>query len=367
MVAFILMIVFLYMIYSVTRHTEKPDKSFLIASAIFLVLLFGSRHYLYSFSDDKMYYLLYNSYIDKPFYLVKDAILESRDYGFYLMTWALAQVIPWPQFLMYFQSFILFTSLFCFVKKYSINAFNSVIYLFGSGIITFYMSACRQAMAFSFCLIAYLLYDKEKRKFIHILLSVVFFYMGYTMHRSAIAMAVIFAFGIVKNERLRYILATIFTLFVVLFREKFLSSANEIMEDTYRAEYNMSPLGFLIQTILISGPIILLILKYFNRDLNSEELLEKDEEDRSVQTISLIVGIVFYVLRAFALLLERVAVYFTPFGAIMYPYAIEKRADDKEKRTVYFIVNILCIILFLWRMRNAIRGIDYVFFWQKNY
>lgn len=364
MVIYTTMFFLIFLLYIISRNTKKTDKVFLTTSGILLVAILGSRHNWYSFSDEGMYYLLYKSYIGVPFESVASIIFEERDFGYFLLNWALAQIIPWPQFILYFTTGLFVFSTFYFIYKNSDNALCSLMTLFGSGVLTFYMSALRQALAFSCCLIAFELLKKTengKNKLLRNILGYVIYAIGITMHRSAIVFIIPLVFEWIKSDKVKAALTAIGSAVLILFRDKIFEAGNELFEKNYGTGNHLSSTGAIIQIVLLSAPILLFFIwKLKNRGRS----LQNSANQNNI-LFMLILGIILYALRSFSLVIERVAFFFTVAACPLYPNAIEKTVNKRSKQIGYYAAIFLSMLLFLWRIKTGIRGGVFTFFWEN--
>lgn len=354
----------IFLLYFFSRNTKKPDKVFLITSGILLVTILGSRHNWYSFSDEGMYYLLYKSYIGVPFESVASIIFEERDFGYFLLNWALAQAIPWPQFILYFTTGLFVFSTFYFIYKNSDDALCSLMILFGSGVLTFYMSALRQAMALSCCLIAFELLKRDengKKKLLRSILGYVIYAIGITMHRTAIVFIIPLVFEWIKSDKAKATLTVIGSVVLVLFRKEILETGNNLFDKDYGTGASQSMTGGIIQIILLGFPILLFFMWKLN---NSGKSLQNSANQNNILLMS-IFGIILYILRSFSLVIERTAFFFTVAVCPLYPNTIEKTLDKRSKQIVYYAVILLSMLLFLWRIKKGIRSGVFTFFWEN--
>lgn len=350
-----------------SRKTANPERTFLTITAILIVVIIGSRHNWYGFSDEGGYYNLYQNFIDKPFSYVQSQTWINHDYGYYFMNWGLAQIIKWPQFIIYFETAFFVGTVFYFIYKNSPNVVAGVCVLFGIGLFTFCMSAFRQAMAVSFCIIAFEFLKKgsahkEKNVFREIV-GVLFFIVAVSMHRSAWAFAIVLIVAHMSKDSTKKLIAFVFVVLLILFKEQILASGNDLMEKSYASEYHMSATGFIIQMILMIAPILLwLAWKIINNKKKISYL--RGNIFFSQEILLSCLGIVLYFMRTYAHIFERVAYYYMIFTVLAYPISIEKTVETQSKKIIYLIVNGLCIVLFLWRIKNGSGAGRFVFFWQ---
>ena len=352
-----------HLCYITTWVEKKKKRNFLIWSGIFIVLIMGSRWEGYQFADTGMYVQIFNkskSYGVEAF--LGDA---TRDTGYYLMVWYLARIFPSHQWFIYFECAFLIFSVFIFIYCTTDKPLFVVFLFLGTGIFTFYLSAFRQAFAFSFCLLSYLLLQKvsqgkEKGNFFRLLFGLLLFYIALTMHASAIVFVIPLSICLIKNYKLKIFLIFLLASLIVLFRSSLLSVGNDAMDKEYEIEANFSILGFIIQTIIFAFPMILLLLVPQKKS-SGNAFLSQETYYYNLLAIS-IVGLVFYLLRLYTQGFERVAIYFTIAICPLYPTVFKRTLPEKMQNELTWVICILCGALLLWRVMDA--G-PFIFFWQK--
>lgn len=367
MIVYLVLMAAILLIYELTgkNATRKNQRDFLIISALIIILVVGSRHRSYGFSDEGMYYLQYlrAQAMSLPDWIIE--FEEVRDYGYGVMVWFLSRIIPWAQFLLYFHCAVFISACFIFLYKHTQNSLAAVLLLFGGGLFSFYMTAIRQSFGFSLCIFAYLAFESalEKRAYRipKILLSVLLFAIATTMHKSVYIMALIFVVLLIRNGSLKIVFAIFASLAVFLFRDDILEYGNDFVDRNYTTVTASSFVGFVINLIIAVLPFVFMFLYALNRS-NKMKLLT-DDSILSMSTLSL-VGIAFYIIRLYALVFERIAFLFSFFAIPLYEPTVEYCFDSKTKKHLYFLLNVLAVGLFLYRVATSRIGMTYIFFWQ---
>lgn len=357
-------IVLIYYFCNKSTLTDKRKKrNFLIWSGIFIILIMGSRWIGYQFADTGMYV---RNFEKSKLCSLEDFLGETtRDKGYYLMVWYLARIFPNYQWLIYFECAFLIFSVFLFIYCTTNKPLLAVFLFLGTGIFTFYLSAFRQAFAFSFCLLSYLLLQKisqgkEKGNFFRLLFGLLLFYIALTMHASAIVFVIPLSICLIKNYKLKIFLILLLASLIVLFRSSLLSVSKDAMDKEYEIEANFSIFGFIIQTIIFAFPMILLLLVPQKKS-SGNAFLSQETYYYNLLAIS-IVGLVFYLLRLYTQGFERVAIYFTIAICPLYPTVFKRTLPEKMQNELTWVICILCGALLLWRVMNA--G-PFIFYWQK--
>ena len=365
MLVYLLFMVAILATYTLTGYcsTQANKKQFLIITAIITIALFGSRHNWYSFADEGMYYLQYIEASKSSFLDFVRFDLE-QDYGYYIMMWCMSHVVPWAQFLLYFECAVFVGVVFTFIYKNTKNPLNSVLLLFGSGIFAFYMSAFRQAFALSFALMAYICATSARRKkggWLNVLLSVVLFLIAMSMHNTAVFFALVFLFWIVKDYGLKILVGLFSAAAMIVFRNQLLEFGNDIFESDYGTGTTNAFLGFILQIVLYLFPFIIMI---FYRLRKGNRLTLVEQNGVSTGIVAAGIGFTIYLLRLFSLVFERMSFYMIIFLFPLYESSIDFCIDKKDRRNVYVLVNAALIAIFLYRMLTDRHGGVFTFFWQ---
>ncbi len=353
-----------------TGDQKSKNRSFLIFSGLFIVLILGSRWEGYGFADTWMYIQNFEQSKLYSFEKFLNKVCKGRDPGYYSMVWVLARIFPNKQWFIYFECAFLVFSVFVFIYYTTDKPLFAVFIFLGAGIFSFYMSAFRQAFAFAFCLLSYLLLqnyikekekekEKEKGNLFSLLFGLIFFYIATTMHKSAIVFAIALLICLIKNHKFKMFAVFISSILIIWFREALLSSGNGILDKEYEVEANFSMFGFIIQIIIFAFPLVLLAFTPPKATLIGTK--EQEIQYNNLLAIA-IVGIVFYLLRLYALTFERIAIYFTIAVCSLYPTTFEKTLAKKNQSELTWIICIICSALLLWRVMGD--G-AFVFFWQK--
>ncbi len=80
----------------------------------------------------------------------------------------------------------------------------------------------------------------------------------------------------------------------------------------------------------------------------------------------LIPGLALYILRYYALIIERISFFYTSGIVAALPEALNLESDLKTRRTIKLISYLLMILLFAYRVSYSDYG-DYHFFWEEMY
>ncbi len=353
-----------YLCYKASWDEKKKKSKFLLFSGILITLILGSRWDVYGFADTWMYCENFDESRSYSLNKFLHIICKDRDTGYYSMVWYLARICPSRQWFIYFECAFLVFSVFLFIYHTTDNPLLTVFLFLGTGIFSFYMSAFRQAFAFSFCLLSYLLIEKvingkAQGKFFRLIIGLAFFYIATTMHKSAIVFIIALLICLIKNKKIKIFAVVVSALLIVLFRDALMSSGNDVLDKEYEVEANFSMLGFFIQTVIYAVPIVLSLLT--SKKVSLDKAANQEVQYYNLLAIS-IVGLIFYMLRLYAQSFERVAIYFTVTICSLYPVVFEKALTKKIRNELTWSVCLVCCALLLWRVMDA--G-AFIFFWQK--
>lgn len=163
----------------------------LMMLGIFIVIAFRDENsgtdtwnYLASFIRVKSYSL--------PELLQVSTQADSQEFGFLLFEWIIGKVIPNSnQSLFIFQALIVSISYGFFIYKYcNKNYFLAVLGFMTFGLFGFHITGVRQSLAMSFCVWAYVMYDKKRY-----ILGTLIVLFACTFHMSAIVSILYLLYG----------------------------------------------------------------------------------------------------------------------------------------------------------------------------
>lgn len=372
MLVYFIMLLAIALIYYFCDRSDysenKKKRTFLIRSGILIVLIVGSRWEGYQFADTGMYVQNFDN--SKKYGLGEYLYRVGRDRGYYLIVWCLARILPSSQWFIYFECALLIFSVFLFVYHMADQPLLAVFLFLGTGIFSFYMSAFRQAFAFSFCLLSFLVLEKVgrgKRRWdiLKLLVGTFLFYIATQFHMSAVVFIIALLGCLIKNQKIKIVTIVVAMILIIVFRENLLSAANDVMDKEYEIESEFSMIGFMIQIIIFVFPMTLLCFvppeKTFENEIVTRGMLHQEKQYYDLLSIS-IVGLVFYLLRIYMQGFERVAIYFTIAICALYSAVFNRTLNEENQKTLTWVMCVLCGILFLWRAASA--G-AFIFFWQK--
>ena len=165
LVLLIIFILFCFREFLFFSGSRQDDKRILILALALLVLVFGCQDVKTTGSGDvKVYYDTYEQAIENAnvFSYIED--VPYMENGYLIITWLLARIFRWPQFILFFEAFFCFGITFRFIYNYSEDVLLSIMGFMSLGTMGFYQTAFRQSMAIAFCLLALEMADKKRWK-----------------------------------------------------------------------------------------------------------------------------------------------------------------------------------------------------------
>jgi hypothetical protein len=271
--------------------------------------------------------------------------------GYELFVKILTVIFPHHQWLAIVTAIFMMYSIGRFINRNTKSGDIAILCYFCLGLYTFMLTGIRQAMAMSICLFAFE-YLKEKKllKFTLIVIlaaqfhtSAYFFLMSYFLANRKLTD------GRIINNIMAPIIAVILMPFLFDFVEKILGYQG-VMEniDNGRVFFVI----ILLITILSTAfyPKILKIYPKYNYFFHLNYIC-----------------MTLWTMRLFSRYVERVSMYFLFFTLIVVEDFILSLEDKKTRDLIYFILYILLIALFIYRLRfSTTKIIPYSFFWAKK-
>lgn len=333
--------------YWISKKYHNQKKVFLWLAGIAIVLIMGSRYFINGFTDEITYNYEYEGYSKISFESLKRKLSDDRDWGFTLFYWTLSKIFPWRQFPIYFITAFFVIASFRFVYHNVEEPLVAVLLILSFNIFSFYMAGYRQCFAMCFCLFAFEF--AKKKKFLPYLIM---WLIAISMHISAyIFLPVYWLMRIKLNRAWRYWFIAVSAM-MILSRFLMTYAAEIFNRGGYTEKLEFSFVGFLIQIIIMSVPII----------LNIFGLCEKDCSNDSIIWLT-VIGLIFYISKMVYYSYERLSYYYTFFTVAAFSQSIsslrKKNEYDKTAGNIKIISCMLLIVLAFWRIPS---GLD--FFWN---
>ena len=224
---------------------------------------------------------------------------------------------------------------FCYITyKYSKDYFISVLILVTQSYFYFSMTGLRQTLAMGVCFFAYDF--AVRRKPIKFVLAV---FLAYLFHSSALIFAV---FYFIKNLKInyKYWFAAIIALAVSFLYPSFINNVVERLAWSEEiAKYADSTTGLTISGFIIQFCILLFCYVLTRFDA-------KNDTYRKPWFAAMVAGLV---IQAFAVNIDnifRMAMYFSVYGTLAVPDAIELQ-EIKSRRLTFWIITAVLMLYFL--------------------
>lgn len=331
---------------------KKKKLIFLGLSFFIIVMILGGRHYSAStVSDLYGYQKWYVRAINMPL----DQLLSygGMEDGYMILNKILALLVPWKQFIYYFQATFCTGIMFWYIYRNTENVFLGVIVYICIGPWQLFLTAFRQAMAICICFIALELIKKQKTKTDLIALALVA--LASTMHTTAWLFLVVFIIRRFKVGKEIIIFSGVVTFLALIFSDSLMAMGN----DTLGREYTSG--RYFGNAFAGMVPILIYILTFVLCFFVSRH--DKSFADEySMEIKMLIFGMCLYALRYNTTIFERMSMFFTPVISILLPSAIVRQKDKREKTILSVACVGMCVILFVYRA--GVHYGTYRFYWE---
>nr|WP_305181935.1 EpsG family protein [uncultured Schaedlerella sp.] len=343
--------------------SRKDEKRIIILTFILLIFVFGCRNgtYVYVSEDLHNYYNYYIKAIRSNNLVLFFSSTPDTERGYLMINWLLSRIVKWPQFIFFFEAAFCCGVTLRFIYKYSQNVLFAVLGFMSLGIMGFYMTAFRQSMAISVCLLALEMADKKKKIAFTILVL-----LAMSFHQTAIVFFPVYFIMRMKIDKLLMIAEIGFLLVIGKFVPYIIVLGNKIFHRNFGGSYTGSRLGGLINILI--GIFIIGVTAYqldgyrwfiYAKKKKTKEFFSLENRYSNFRFLYiLILGVGVYAMRYEALILERISMYYTPVMFVMLPGSIENGFKEKDKRLLKIIFTIGMLFLIYWRMGQ----LRYVFF-----
>ena len=328
---------------------DKRKRRYLTLCGIVLILFIGLRSRFVGSEDSFNYFnamkraLLHESWQD---YYDPDYV----EGGFQFFVYTLSRIFNHPQYLFVVTGAIYIVAVCYCIYKNSDNVVLSLVMYITLGIMQFQMQGMRQAIAMAICMVSFEFV--KKKKIIPFALLVI---LAMQFHRTAVVIAAIYIVSMLAYNVWSILLLAACSGVVFAYTEQLMIFANDVFETDYAQTKQAS--GLIATAIYV---LIIVFAMVFYR----KELQQKKDKTASTIMFITILGLVSYVMRYFgAGISERISFYFVFGQMLILPNAIKKMPYEYRK-VVEYSVSVLCIALFLYRLRGS-AFIPYEFFWSE--
>lgn len=332
---------------------EKKKKLIFLGIA-FAVIVFvvGSRSSgTEEGADVYGYYRWYKRAIELPL----SQLLEHKgvEEGYLILNKVLAKIVPWNQFIFYFQAAFCTGIMFWYIYRNVNNVLLGVVVYICVGPWQFFLTGFRQSIACCICFIALELI--KKRRWQSDIIALLLIAFSTTMHTTAWLFLAVFVIKYIKVGKNTVVFSIIVTGFAMFFSDEIMEFGNKTLGRDYEAGlYSGNVLAGLVPILVY---VITLVLCYFawNND-------KSFTEDYSMEIKLMVFGLCLYTLRYNTTLFERMSHYFTPVVSVLLPVAIERQKKQGERKIIAALCFLLCMALFIYRASVQIG--DYQFYFE---
>lgn len=330
------------------NDNPKRKRKYLILCGIVLVLFMGLRSKFVGSEDCVNYYNMMNRAIVRETW-AEFYNPDGVETGFQLFIFTISRLFNNAQMVFVVSAIIITASVFYTIYKNSENVVLSVVMFITLGIMQFQMQGMRQAVAMAVCMVAFEFV--KKKKIIPFILLVVF---AMQFHRTAIVFIIIYFVALMPYKWWSMLLLAIGSGVVFAYTESLMIFANDLFESDYAQTIDSG--GFVATAIYV-------LIIGFAMVFNQRALHNKVERTASTVMFLTIIGFASYVMRYFgAGISERISFYFMFGQIILLPNTI-KHIPAEYRKITNMAVYLLCIALFIYRLRGS-DFIPYEFFWN---
>ncbi len=319
---------------------EKKKKLIFMALAwLILVLILGGRdNGGINGGDLYGYYRWYRRAMNLP--LDHLLLYTGVEDGYLVLNKILAIIVPWNQFIFYFQAAFCTGIMFWYIYRNSENVFLSVVVYICVGPWQFFLTGFRQAIACCICFVALELIKKRKTSLN--ITALVLIALASTIHTTAWLFLIVFVIRCFKVGRNIVIFSILVTVLSIVFSDEIMAWGNDALGREYAAGlYSGNALGGIVPIMVYLVALIISYIVWYND--------KSFTEDYSMEIKLMILGLCLYTLRYNTTVFERISHYFTPVISVILPSAIMRLKDKREVKIVSAFCVLLCVGLFIYR------------------
>lgn len=331
---------------------KKKKLIFLVLTFGIIVFVVGSRHIRAASSGDLVgYYRWYLRAMEYPL----DVLLQtdSMEHGYLILNKILAFIVPWKQFIFYFQAAFCTGVMLRYIYRNASNVFLGVMVYISVGPWQFFLTGIRQSIACCICFIAFDLI--KKRKIAWDITALALIALASAMHTTAWLFLLVFIIRYLKLGKEIIIFSLLIFALGMIFSDQLMAWGNETLDRDYTAGfYSGNVLAGLVPILVY---VIALVLTYIVW-LNNKDAVES----YSMEIKLMIFGICLYSLRYNTTVFERMSFYFTPVVSVLLPNAIMGQKKKTERIILSAVCLAMCAALFSYRAFSQYG--KYRFYWE---
>ncbi len=332
-----------------SKKSSKVIFGILCGIAICFVLGFKSHHM--QPSDLNTYYQNMKNAINSSSWRTFYDPTSNFEIGYQFYVWLLSRIFIHPQWLFIITALICSASVIWFSFKYSKDPVLSITLFITVGSLVFEMSAIRQSLAMSICLVS-TRYVKNN-KFIPFIFMIV---LAMLFHQSALVYLSIYFIGKFKYNWKYIVFLCVLSLCLFIFIEPLIELMNAILQRN--SDYTS---GVVYESGGIVAVMIYVLIMIFSIVFNNKQL--KQNGNDTFFFFMLFIGFVFYILRYTTIqIAERISYYFAFSQIILLPNTVAQ-FEKKEQIIIKVIVYVLAFLLCLYRVNNG-TYVPFLFFWN---
>lgn len=330
--------------------TRRLQKKFLFLAGIAVALVIGLRGDNYgSVYDLRVYVGFYNDIMSASW----QNIFKISDFevGYVVLNKLLSIVFPFSQAIVLFEAGFCVFAVCHYIYHNTENVFWAFYFYVTLGSMGFMLTGFRQSIAIAFCLLS-VQFIKNKK----LIRFVLFALIAYSIHVSALVF--IAAYIIAGNSfinRHKTVLVFVVILMMV-FAPQILNFGSFVSDGELTAP------GEAVYSFNGIVPIAIYVLGLFTQ-LYLSKIQNKREAVKNVTAPLLAVGLGFYLMRFYNMILERLSFYYTQASYVALADFWKMIKPDKYRSILKLITFVLAFALFFKRLQNA-HYANYIFFWM---
>lgn len=323
------------------RNPNTRNKILLGFSTAFFIFIIGFRDTIVG-TDTGGYIATFFDYQYRSWsYIFANPEGGKSNYGFFIFEKIMSLISPnnYIPFL-FVSTLITMIPLHSFLKKNSVNVFMSFIMLMTFGILGFFMAGIKQSIAIAILLISY-----EKLKENNIKLFILFVFIACLFHNTAIVFLLILPIFKMKRKKKLFFIIPILIIMALTMGQSLFSVMLDFIGDSYgdqsaEGEYSSVTLTGLYMQLCV----MIAVLIFAGNKL-------KQDKELSFWTSIYGVGLFFQSMTPFMGEFFRLNMYFSIFGVVLLPRAIQiSNIDIKTiqifKTIIYFVF--ICSITYFY-------------------
>ena len=339
----------------ISLNNERVRNRYLFFSLLVIVSVIGLRNSSVG-ADTYAYMLEYNA--SKNATITGMYFSIKREIGYSLLNLSFSKLnIPWQVFLVLISLFIVAVFI-SFIRENCLLSFFPLFLYITIGNFAVNMTALRQSIALSLCLIAYK--KATQSKYIAFSILVV---LAASIHYTALIFAIVYFLTKFDFKKKRQLLKWLFLPALVRIGSGVFYQILDLFAlDKYRGNGYFSDVNLSLNILAELVPITILVGGFILLAIRQEKDISQKEYHFFIFTS---LYVCMYELTHAVYMAGRLSYYFSPFVIVLSANLIRKISDKRIRFVVYCFTYLLCILFFIISIPGSSYNIDnYCFFWN---